>query len=111
MPRSRRLAERGLAGLAIAATLSVTALPGAQASPAAHCTPAHSAAPAPKSARAKTAADPPGDEGLFEFLGGIGSENARWIDYLSSTDPAKVSPAHPGVPQRSDRSDETAEKQ
>lgn len=30
------------------------------------------------------------DAALMEFLGGIGSEDEEWIDYLSRTDPTKV---------------------
>ncbi|MGH8220620.1 MAG: hypothetical protein ACREUT_18955 [Steroidobacteraceae bacterium] len=30
------------------------------------------------------------DAGLMEFLGGIGSEDGAWIDYLAKTDPTKV---------------------
>lgn len=30
------------------------------------------------------------DAALMEFLGGIGSEDDAWIDYLARTDPTKV---------------------
>lgn len=30
------------------------------------------------------------DAALMEFLGGIGSEDDAWIDYLAKTDPTKV---------------------
>ena len=30
------------------------------------------------------------DAALMEFLGGIGSEDDEWIDYLARTDPTKV---------------------
>jgi len=33
------------------------------------------------------------DAALMEFLGGIGSEDDEWIDYLARTDPAKVAAA------------------
>ena len=36
---------------------------------------------------AKSATD---DAALMEFLGGIGSEDEAWIDYLARTDPTKI---------------------
>jgi len=37
---------------------------------------------------AKSASDD--DAALMEFLGGIGSEDDAWIDYLARTDPTKI---------------------
>lgn len=108
MPRGRRFAGRGFASLAVAATLSAAALLAVQAVLAGPPKPAQSAAPAGQSARPKAAKDPPGDGGLLEFLGGIGSEDTRWIDYLASTDPAKVAPAPKSAPGRTGQSDETS---
>ena len=34
----------------------------------------------------------PDDAALIEFLGGIGSEDDAWLDYLAQTDPTKVAP-------------------
>jgi hypothetical protein len=99
MPRRRRFVGGGFAWLPLAVTLSAAAMPAV---------PARTAAPAGQDARPKTAAGPAGEEGLFEFLGGIGSEDAQWIDYLSNIDPAKVAPPHSGAIGRGDRSEKPA---
>ncbi len=74
MPRRRRTASCGLFCLLIASLLGVMALP----------------ADVHADGQAKQAPLPQDDADLMEFLGGIGSADGRWIDYLSSTDPAKV---------------------
>lgn len=74
MPRRRRTASCGLFGVMIASLLGAMALPaGVHAD-----------------GQAKQAPPPQDDADLMEFLGGIGSADGRWIDYLKSTDPTKV---------------------
>lgn len=38
----------------------------------------------------RSSQSPDDDAALMEFLGGIGSEDDQWIDYLARTDPTKV---------------------
>jgi hypothetical protein len=54
-----------------------------------HADPGHSTSQnqASDAKSAKSASD---DAALMEFLGGIGSEDDAWIDYLARTDPTKV---------------------
>jgi hypothetical protein len=114
MPQWRRPASRGHVRLLIVAMLSAAAMPAARAGSTASASPASalvSQAVAGRPAAERTGAGggargearrkaPAGraaaktadDGGLFEFLGGIGAENERWIDYLAKTAPGKVAP-------------------
>lgn len=74
MPRRRRSASCGLSWLVIAPMLGAAAVPAVVAA-------------GDSSQQVKPSAD---DADLMEFLGSIGSEDQRWIDYLAKTDPAKV---------------------
>jgi hypothetical protein len=83
MPRRRRPARCGLSWLVIASALGAAALPAVVAA----------------GGSSQQAKQPSDDCDLMEFLGGIGSEDQRWIDYLAKTDPAKVaSPTKPPAP-------------
>lgn len=44
----------------------------------------------PTGNRAESSRSSDDDAALIEFLGGIGSEDDEWIDYLARTDPTKV---------------------
>ncbi|MGB6449717.1 MAG: hypothetical protein WBE92_03095 [Steroidobacteraceae bacterium] len=90
MPRRRRPASCGLSWLVIASVLGTAALP-----------------PVVAAGGSSQQAKPPADDcDLMEFLGGIGSADQRWIDYLAKTDPAKVaSPTKLPPPPGGDGSD------
>ncbi len=88
MPRERRTASCGLSWLLIASVLGAVALPGVVCA----------------DGQAKQAPPPQDDADLMEFLGGIGSADGRWIDYLASTDPAKVASPPKQAPPSGDSS-------
>lgn len=79
MPRRRRPKSSAFPSLLIASILGA----GAAALPVA----------VEADGPAQQAKQPADDADLMEFLGGIGSADERWIDYLARTDPAKVAQA------------------
>ncbi len=90
MPRRRRPASWGLSSLVIASMLGAAALPAVVAAGG-------------SSQQTQPSAD---DCDLLEFLGGIGSEDQRWIDYLAKTDPTTVaSTTKPATPSGGDGTD------
>jgi hypothetical protein len=86
----RRITAALLLGAAVLA-------PGARV----HADSGHSAS----QSRAPPAQSTADELALLEFLGGIGSEDEDWIDYLASTDPAKVAAGKVAAEQKPARSE------
>lgn len=101
MPRGRRSADALFVALAAAGLIGAVA-PAVRADHAAPAAQAHASTGSGRSARPKTAEDPPDDRGFLEFLGGIGSEDPGWIEYLAHHDPARA-PGRKGARASDDR--------
>ena len=97
MARGRAFARCALLALPPALMLGAGGLPGAWAGGPAPAASGPGGAPVGGHSPSRSAADPPSDAALLEFLGGVGSRDLRWLEYLAGADPARSAPAQAGT--------------
>lgn len=96
MPRGRAFARRALLALPPALMLGAVGLPGVWAAGPQPTASGPVEAPVGGHPPSRSAADPASDGSLLEFLGGVGSRDLRWLEYLASADSVRPAPAHSG---------------